>query len=88
MNDNPAEENGNKTIIDQAQKEDDAVEDKPRRRIQDGITSKDPRGKMNLDRRYPDSERRCKKDSDYKGPARRYTIDQRLTSKDRRKKED
>ena len=88
MNDNPSEESGKNKTIDQAEKEDDAVEDKHGRRIQDDIKSKNPTGKMNLDRRYPNSERRCMKDSDYKGPARRFTIDQRLKTKDRRKKED
>ena len=70
---------------DQASEENEAVEDKPHRRIQDAITSKTPTRKMNLDRRYKNSERRCLKDSGYKGWARRFTVDRRKTAKDRRK---
>ncbi len=55
------------------------------RRVQDGITSKDPTRKLNLDRRAPNSERRVSDDSNYCGPVRRYTIDRRLKTKDRRK---
>jgi hypothetical protein len=88
MNDDPAEDSGASKTTGQTEQEDDAVKAKSKRRIQDGITSKDPAGKMNLDRRYPESERRCNKDSDYKGTARRFTIDRRLTGKDRRNKED
>jgi len=64
----------------------DTVKDRPRRRIQDGITSKNPTRKMNLDRRC-NSERRSIHDSDYDGRPRRYTIDRRMTTKDRRIKE-
>lgn len=76
------EENSNS---DQVAEENDVVEDKPRCRIQDSIASKNPTGKMNLDRRCPNSERRSNKDSDYEGKPRRYTIDRRKTNKDRRK---
>lgn len=64
---------------------DAAVETKHTRRLQDGITSKDPGRKLNLDRRTVNSERRAHDAPNYKGPARRYTIDRRLTTKDRRK---
>ena len=56
------------------------------RRLQDGIISKDPNRKMNLDRRVVNSDRRISEDSNYNGPARRNTIDRRLNLKDRRDK--
>ncbi len=55
------------------------------RRIQDGKTLKNSTRTMNLDRRCQNSDRRGNGDPGYKGPSRRYTIDRRLTSKDRRK---
>ena len=57
------------------------------RRIQDGITSKDPTGKMDLDRRYKDSDRRCMHPSVHKGRAQRFTVDRRQATRDRRKKD-
>ena len=57
------------------------------RRLQDGIVSKDPNRKLNLDRRIKNSERRVNMESDYKGPSRRYNIDRRLKLKDRRDKD-
>ena len=57
-----------------------------RRRLQDGIVSKDPNRKLNLDRRVVNSDRRIAEDSNYNGPARRNTIDRRLNLKDRRDK--
>ncbi len=72
--------------IGRAVEDTDTVKDQPRRRIQDSITSKNPTRKMNLDRRC-NSERRSSKDSDYDGLPRRYTIERRMTSKDRRIKE-
>jgi len=57
------------------------------RRIQDAIISKDPRRKLNLDRRSANSDRRVDTDPHYNGPARRNTIDRRLNIKDRRKKD-
>ena len=56
------------------------------RRLQDGIVSKDPNRKLNLDRRVVNSDRRIAEDSNYNGPARRNTIDRRLNLKDRRDK--
>jgi hypothetical protein len=56
------------------------------RRLQDGILSKDPGRKWNLDRRVKNSERRMNSDPDYNGPARRLNIDRRLNLKDRRYK--
>lgn len=85
MNDNPSDTPEDKSSNDQASEENNAMESEPHRRIQDGIKSKDPTGKMNLDRRYENSERRCIKDSDHKGPPRRFTIDRRLVTRDRRK---
>jgi hypothetical protein len=85
MNDDSSRKGRENSNHDQASEENDAVEDKPHRRIQDGITSKTPTRKMNLDRRYKNSERRCVKDTGYKGWARRFTIDRRKTAKDRRK---
>lgn len=58
------------------------------RRIQDSIESKDPTGKMDLDRRLKHNERRTNHDAEYKGPSRRLTIDRRENYKDRRKDED
>ena len=54
------------------------------RRLQDGITSKNSKQNMKLDRRTLRNDRRCNSDSDYKGKSRRYTIDRRHTSSDRR----
>jgi len=85
MNDDLSSKGEENSNSDQVAEENDVVEDKPRRRLQDSITSKNPTGKMNLDRRYPNSERRSNKDSDYEGPPRRFTIDRRKTNKDRRK---
>ncbi len=86
MNDDSSQKGRENSNHDQASEEgNDAVEDKPHRRIQDGITSKTPTRKMNLDRRYKNSERRCIKETGYKGWARRFTIDRRKTAKDRRK---
>jgi len=53
------------------------------RRLQDAITSKNPKRKLNLDRRAKFSDRRDNTDPHYKGPARRINIDTRDT-KDRR----
>jgi len=56
-----------------------------RRRLQDGIISKNPMHKMNLDRRFKAKERRDLNYSDnYNGPSRRFIIDRRLTIHDRR----
>ena len=85
MNDDLSSKGEENSNSDQVAEENDVVEDNPRRRLQDSITSKNPTGKMNLDRRYPNSERRSNKDSDYEGPPRRFTIDRRKTNKDRRK---
>ena len=58
---------------------------KLRRRLQDGIVSKNPTHKMNLDRRFKAKERRDLNFSDnYSGPARRFIIDRRLEIHDRR----
>ena len=56
------------------------------RRLQDAITLKNPKRKLNLDRRAAFSDRRDNTDPHYKGPARRITIDTRDT-KDRRDKD-
>ena len=71
---------------DDSHAENDAKKDAGRR-IQDGIISKSPNRKLNLDRRTVQSERRGNTDPNYKGPSRRYTIDRRLNLKDRREKE-
>jgi len=65
--------------------ESDTDQSLPQRRIQDGITLKNSARKMNLDRRCQNSERRGMGAPNYKGPSRRYTIDRRITSKDRRR---
>ena len=65
-------------------KESDATKSLPQRRVQDGITLKRSIRNMNLDRRHENSERRGDGDPNYKGPSRRYTIDRRLTTRDRR----
>lgn len=85
MNDDSSIKGEENSTTNEKAEEDDAIEDETGRRIQDDITSRDPTGKMNLDRRYPDSERRSNKDSDYDGPPRRYTIDRRKITKDRQK---
>lgn len=60
--------------------------DQLRRRIQDGIISKNPAHKMNLDRRFKSNERRDLNYSYvYNGPSRRYTIDRSLKIADRRR---
>jgi len=84
MNDDSSQKGKENSNHDQEAEENDAVEDKSHRRIQDGITSKTPTRKMDLDRRYKNSERRSIKDIAYKGWARRFTIDRRKTTKDRR----
>ena len=57
------------------------------RRLQDGISSKNPTRKLNLDRRLKNNERRTNYDYSFSGQPRRYTIDRRLTNKDRRSNE-
>ena len=47
------------------------------RRLQDAIDAKNPNRKMNLDRRANPNDRRTDIDPQYKGPARRYSIDSR-----------
>lgn len=86
MNKDPSQKNTGDSTTDQATEENDTTGTVPHRRIQDGITSKTPTRKMNLDRRGLNRERRSSNnDSDYKGPSRRYTIDRRVNIKDRRK---
>lgn len=75
------------SATNQSAEENSSTETKLRRRLQDGITSKNPTRKMNLDRRTQNSERRVNVDSDYAGPARRFTVDRRLKTKDRREKD-
>lgn len=60
---------------------------KHKRRLQDSIESNDPRHKLNLDRRVPNSERRRESDPVYDGPHRRQVIDRRNNLKDRRRGE-
>lgn len=43
--------------------------------------------KLNLDRRVANSDRRVAEDTNYNGPARRNTIDRRVSLKDRREKD-
>ncbi|MGB5397536.1 MAG: hypothetical protein WBN96_10335 [Gammaproteobacteria bacterium] len=57
------------------------------RRLQDAITSKDPKRKLNLDRRAVNSDRRTERNPGYQGQALRFTIDRRRNLKDRRKKD-
>jgi len=57
------------------------------RRLQDGLVSKDPNRKFNVDRRTKGSDRRGNSDPSYNGPARRNTIDRRIKLKDRREKD-
>jgi hypothetical protein len=80
----------NKSANDSEVADDTSVEDsekkKTGRRLQDGIISKDPGRKFNLDRRVKNSDRRVNTDPNYKGPSRRFTIDRRLNRKDRREK--
>jgi len=53
-----------------------------RRRLADAINSKGR--KLKLDRRIDQNDRRLDAASEYKGPSRRKTIDQRENMKDRR----
>ena len=70
---------------DKVTEENNAAKSLPQRRIQDGTTIKNSTRKMNLNRRRPNSDRRRNGEPNHKGPSRRYTIDRRLTTKDRRK---
>ena len=70
---------------DKMSEESDTAKSLPHRRVQDGTAVKNSTRKMNLDRRRQNSDRRGNGDPNYKGPSRRYTIDRRLTTKDRRK---
>jgi hypothetical protein len=56
-----------------------------RRRLADAINSKGR--KLKLDRRIDQNDRRLDAASEYKGPSRRKTIDQRENMKDRRDKD-
>ena len=56
------------------------------RRLQDAITSDNLNRKLNLDRRIVNNDRRANTDPNYKGTARRNTIDRRMDLKDRREK--
>ncbi|MGD2052696.1 MAG: hypothetical protein PVG45_01190 [Gammaproteobacteria bacterium] len=80
----------NKSANDSNGTDDTSVENSEKknagRRLQDGIISKDPNRKYNLDRRAENSDRRVNADPNYKGPSRRYTVDRRLNTKDRRDK--
>jgi len=91
MNDKPLRTNADKLNCDEAANDDASKPAKTAknegRRIQDEIASKDPKRKLNLDRRVTNSERRLSDDSNYKGPSRRYTIDRRVNLKDRRDKD-
>jgi len=57
------------------------------RRLQDTVILKDSSRKLNLERRILSVDRRVDTDPDYKGPARRYTVDSRVKLKDRRDKD-
>lgn len=78
----------NKAANDSELADDKSVEDSVKkgsgRRLQDGILSKDPNRKLNLDRRTARNDRRCDSDPHYSGQSRRYTIDRRKNTKDRR----
>jgi len=80
----------NKSANDSEAADDVSVEnsekENPGRRLQDGIISKDPNRKLNLDRRVKNSDRRVNTEPDYKCPSRRYNIDRRKNLKDRRDK--
>lgn len=56
-----------------------------RRRLADAINSKGR--KLKLDRRIDQNDRRLDTASEYRGPSRRKTIDQRENMKDRRDKD-
>lgn len=56
------------------------------RRLQDAVTSDNLKRKLNLDRRIVNSDRRANTNSNYKGLARRNTIDRRMNLKERREK--
>jgi len=57
------------------------------RRLEDAISSRGLKRKLNLDRRVKRSERRGESDPNYRGKTRRFTIDTRSTKKDRRNKD-
>lgn len=87
MNNDSSDEDDKNISADTNAEENTVSETKHRRRLQDGITSKTPTRKMNLDRRVQ-SDRRSRHDTNYKGYSRRFTIDRRLNIKERRKKDD
>jgi hypothetical protein len=87
MADDKSLNNNENSDSDEVSADDVGNDSKHGRRIQDGITSKDPTGKMDLDRRYKDSDRRCMYPSVYKGRAQRFTVDRRQATRDRRKKD-
>ena len=85
MNKNFTNKGTENSTADKAMAESDAAKSPHHRRIADDSAVKNSIRTMNLDRRRQNSERRGNGDPKYKGPSRRYTIDRRLTTKDRRK---
>ena len=85
MNKNFTNKGTENSTTDKAMAESDTAKSLRHRRIADDTAVKNSIRTMNLDRRRQNSDRRGKGDPKYKGPSRRYTIDRRLTTKDRRK---
>ena len=73
------------SATDKTAEESNAAKSLPKHRIQDGVTLKNSTRTMNLNRRGKNSERWGDGDPGYKDPYRRYTIDRRLATKDRRR---
>ncbi len=57
------------------------------RRLEDAIIARGSKRNLNFDRRVKRNERRVDLDPNYKGKARRFTIDTRAGRKDRRGKD-
>ena len=85
MNRNFTNKGRENSTTDKTVEESDAAKSLHHRRIADGTAVKNSTRTMNLDRRRQNSDRRGSGDPNYKGLSRRYTIDRRLTTKDRRK---
>ncbi len=72
------------TSLDKSTKGDNTAKPLHNRRTQDSTSSTRPAQRKNSDRRNPKNERRKNSNPNYRGPSRRYTIDRRISAKDRR----
>jgi len=77
----------NKSEITDDTSSENGKKDGTGRRLEDAISSRGLKRKLNLDRRVKRRERRGESDPNYKGITRRFTIDTRANQKDRRDKD-